>query len=238
MTVSREDLKKLIDLQVKDTAMDKLKKIAEAVPARIEEQNALLASLKQEAEGAKKNATQLQMHRKEKEIELETKETDIRKHGNELNAVKSNDAYKALLSEIEIAKQQKTLLEDEILLIMEQIDKEQAVFREKEKEFKQKENEVKSNISAIEAEFIKLQDEISVLEAERTAFAEVLNQEVLRNYDYIRGARSGQAVVPIDKNECGGCHINLRPQTVNDVIKGQDLVMCDNCSRILYKNEA
>ena len=49
----------------------------------------------------------LERLQKEKEMEVTTLEAAIGKHSGELNAVKSNDAYKALLSEIEKEKQKK-----------------------------------------------------------------------------------------------------------------------------------
>ena len=58
---------------------------------------AILEAEKAALEEAKKDLTQLQVLKKQKEIDLETKENDIRKHTGELNNLKSNHAYKAML---------------------------------------------------------------------------------------------------------------------------------------------
>ncbi|MDD5756941.1 MAG: C4-type zinc ribbon domain-containing protein [bacterium] len=35
-------------------------------------------------------------------------------------------------------------------------------------------------------------------------------------------------------NSCGGCHMTLPPQVVNEVRKLDRLVLCESCSRILF----
>ncbi len=57
----------------------------------------------------------MQKLKKEKEMELAAREEKIKNNNLELNSVKSNDAYKALLTEIDNAKIEKTAFEDEIL---------------------------------------------------------------------------------------------------------------------------
>ncbi len=227
----------LVALQEKDKAIDALRARADAIPRAIEEQKALLQQVKGASDDAKKSLTHLQMQKKEKEMDLDAKENEIRKHGNELNAVKTNDAYKALLTSIDAAKKQKASLEDEILVIMESIEKEAAASKDSDKLIKTREAEVAQVISGLEADLSKLNGEIAALETERNAFASTLPKDILSNYDYIRSARGGVAVVPIDGGNCGGCHIALRPATINDVSKCQEIVSCDSCSRILFKHE-
>lgn len=48
-----------------------------------------------------------QLNRKNSKMEIDAKDQAVRKHSGELNNVKSNDAYKALVSEIEAAKKEK-----------------------------------------------------------------------------------------------------------------------------------
>ncbi|SRR3989339_1001584 len=231
----KENLKMLIALQDKDSAVDKLKQRTQAIPLNIEEQNNLLSQFKSDFEDTKKRLTQLQLQRKEKELELESKENEIRKHGGELNAIKTNEAYRALLSEIDRCKAEKTALEDTILNIMEETEREAASIKDKENMFKQKEAEVKTLISSLEGEQAKLNADIAAAENERNEFATHIPADLLKHYEYIRAARSGFAIVPVEGENCSGCHFTLRPQEINDVFKGQQLVFCDSCSRILYK---
>ncbi|MCX5782019.1 MAG: C4-type zinc ribbon domain-containing protein, partial [Elusimicrobia bacterium] len=159
----------------------------------------------------------------------------IKKHNMELNSIKSNEAYKALLIEIEGAKANKSVLEDEILDLMEKIDQESVKVKQRENDLKAKESEIQTKISKIEEESKRIQVEIEKLQAEREEFAKKIPDELLGRYNYIREGRDGIAVVGLDGDICEGCSTVLRPQTINDICKGKDFVICDNCSRIIYK---
>jgi len=231
----KEEFKQLIALQDKDSAIDIAKAKTAAIPARIEEQKTLLAAIKLAFEQSKQNMTRLTLAKKEKEMEVTTIESAISKHSGELNAVKSNDAYKALLSEIEIEKQKKYSVEDEIIVIMEELEKESISAKTKEKEAKEKEAEAGSVIDALNAEQKQTIEKIAALEAERAEFIKHIPENILSKYDYIRSNRGGSALVPIIGENCGGCHFALRQATINEVSKAGDFVFCDSCSRILYK---
>lgn len=232
---TKEKLALLIALQDKDTLLDQKRLKALDIPKAIDEEKAAFEKIRTEIEDTKKSLTKLQLAKKEKELELESKEAAIRKHSAELNAVKSNDAYKALLSEIDGAKKGKSALENEILDIMEGIEKEALVIKENEKLLKAKEGESASRIAALQEELKKIEAEIAHLEAERKVFGETIPRELISRYEDIRESRGGCAIVPIDGENCGGCQMVLRPQVINDVCKNSDIVVCDSCSRILFR---
>jgi predicted nucleic acid-binding Zn-ribbon protein len=235
MSDIKEKLTLLIALQEKDCAIDKLRQQAAVIPETIKEIRDSFALMKTESEENKKMLTQLQLRRKEKEMELTMKEADIRKHGTELNAVKSNDAYRALLAEIENGKKAKSDLESEILELMEKIDAEAVRVKEHEKSLKQREAEIQANIAGLEDELKKKQADIQQGENERNEFSRGIPEEILRRYEYIRESKGGMAVVSIEGDSCAGCHTVLRPAVINEVFKDQEFVVCDSCSRILFK---
>jgi len=49
--------------------------------------------------------------------------------------------------------------------------------------------------------------------------------------------RTGPAIVPIRKEQCSGCHMKVSQNTINEVRRGQKLMTCESCSRILYIEE-
>ncbi|MFH1369320.1 MAG: C4-type zinc ribbon domain-containing protein [Elusimicrobiota bacterium] len=235
MDAFKDKLNLLITLQEKDAVLDSLRLQAEAVPVKIDELNAKIEETRAAFDSLKNEITQLQVTKRQKELELEGQETEIKKHTSELNSIKKNDAYKALLSEIEESNHAKSLLENEILEIMEKIDVESKEVRERERQNRQEEAHVQVEISKLEIELNGLNGEVSKLDSERQEFAKNVPDNLQKKYDYIREGRSGLAIVYIDGENCSGCHIALRPQIINEVFKEQDFVYCDSCSRILYK---
>jgi predicted nucleic acid-binding Zn-ribbon protein len=235
MSDIREKMKLIITLQEKDCSLDKVRQQAALIPETIKEVKDSFAAVRGESEEKKKTLTQLQLRRKEKEMELSSKESEIHKHSTELNAVKSNDAYKALLGEIENGKKAKSDLESEILELMEQIDTESSRVKDYDKSLKSQEVEIQAKVAGLEEELKKLQGDVVRLEAERNEYAKGIPDDMLHRYDFIRESRGGQAVVSIDGGSCGGCHTVLRPAVINEVCKEQEFVVCDSCSRILFK---
>jgi predicted nucleic acid-binding Zn-ribbon protein len=231
----KQDLELLYGLQDYDIKIEKIREELAGAPAIIKEKLQNVDNKKAEAEEKKKNFVALNSLRKEKEAVLDSKEKAVAKHSMELNTVKSNDAYKALLSEIEKAKADKSVIEDEILELMEKIDVESAVVKQSEAELKEFEQKTKSELSAIESSSKKLEADIAVIEKEREDFKHKVNPKILEQYERIREGRDGQGICLIDGESCGGCGMVLRPQLINQAQKCHELVFCDNCSRILLK---
>jgi predicted nucleic acid-binding Zn-ribbon protein len=44
----------------------------------------------------------------------------------------------------------------------------------------------------------------------------------------------GRAVGPVKNGICQACNMNIPPQRFNELIKGNSLLFCPNCRRIIY----
>jgi predicted nucleic acid-binding Zn-ribbon protein len=231
-------IRSLLALQEKDLELDRLTAGLAAIPGKIAALQSQIQAAKTALEDAKKESTQLQMIRKQKELDLETHETAIRKYSLDLNAVKTNDAYRALLGEIEKAKKEKSTLEDQILLLMEQSDQASRVLKEKEAAFKRDENDLLKQIADWETKQKELQQQIAERQAQRSEAVGGLPQNIAEHYERVRRAKKGAALVPIHKEQCSGCHMKVSQNLINEVRRGQKLIPCESCSRIVYLEES
>lgn len=231
----KETLSILVALQEKDSVLDALRQKAAEYPEAIRQRKQAFDDLRREAEEQKKGLTQLQMEKKNKEIELATRETDIRKHNLELNSIKSNDAYKALLREIDAGKKASSDIETEILDLMERVEQAVKASQAIDQEVKQKEKEMQADVSRFEEEHKKMLARVAAAEQERAADAAKVPEALMKQYDHIREVRDGVAVAAVEGETCGGCNMLLRPALINEVYKALDFVSCDSCSRILYR---
>lgn len=186
-------------------------------------------------EQSKKALVDAQLNRKNLELEIDAKDTAVRKHSGELNNVKSNDAYKALTSEIESAKKEKVLLEDQVLVLMEDIESLQKSAKAADAEAQKVRGELDQLTRALDAEEAELRAKAAEKKAQRDSFFLGLPGDVRSRYEAIQRGRPGfVAVVPVKNMVCGGCRTGLTPNLVNQVMKGKEIVTCDSCSRILY----
>jgi uncharacterized protein len=231
----REQLEMLSVLQEKDAVIDKLMDMEKTIPAQIEELKSAIETKKAQMSERKKVINDLQVKRKEKELDLDTKENEIKKHNLELNSIKTNEAYKALLAEIDNCKRQKGEVENQILDLMEKMEGESALQKEDDRTVKDFESKILTDIKKLEEDLKNTKAEKEKLEKERNEYAAQISKDFLSRYEFVRESKEGIGISTIEGDTCAGCHIILRPQIINDVCKEQEIVVCDTCSRILFK---
>ena len=76
------------------------------------------------------------------------------------------------------------------------------------------------------------------LRAEAIRLEEGIEERLLHAFTRIReGARNGLAVVPIDRDACGGCFNKIPPQRQVDLKLHKKIIVCEYCGRILVDPE-
>jgi uncharacterized protein len=225
----------LLKLQEFDTSLDGLLQHQARLGTERDELKKKIQTLQQQFEESKKAYTQAQVDKKNLELDIESKQQAIRKSSGELNSVKSNEAYKGLLTQIEEGRKAVSALEDRVLELMETVDRLQKESKDREKSFGQDKGLIEKKIADIDAEEKRLQAEAEEKTKEREAFSQALPEPLRRQYDGVRRGRRGTAVVvPIKENICGGCRMTLPASVINEVMKGAALISCESCSRILF----
>ena len=58
------------------------------------------------------------------------------------------------------------------------------------------------------------------------------------SYDRIReNYRNGLAVVPVERDACGGCYNAIPPQRQSEIRQRKKIIVCENCGRILVDED-
>ena len=234
-----EQLNILIRLQALDVQLYRLRKEREAKPKLIEElearRNEEQAAVKDIEEKSKTN----QLKRKQKEMDLQTEEESVKKLSTQLYQIKTNKEYQTMQHEIEGHKADNSLLEDEILAIMEEADilskelvKERELFAEAEKRLNEDSKKIEGEIAVID-------NEIANFESQRKELTAQVDKKVLSQYEKVLVNREGVALVVVKNHACQGCFINLPPQVINEIRMKDKITVCESCAPILYiENDA
>jgi uncharacterized protein len=233
----KTQLSALIKLQSFDSEIYKLKNILELKPQELKEAEAIFESKKQTLLELEKNALDLQKQKKERELELATKEESVTKLKSQLSALKTNKEYQIMLKQIDGAKADGSVIEDKILQLFDLIDKaktdtEQEKIRLKDDTLIFNEQKKKND------DQIKLiNEQIALLEEKRKQILPEVEVKLLAQYEKILQNRFGLAIVPVKDNSCQGCNM-FTPAQVHNLIKMYDyIVTCENCNRMLYIEE-
>ncbi|MFH1724816.1 MAG: C4-type zinc ribbon domain-containing protein [Elusimicrobiota bacterium] len=237
MAISKEDLEKLLLLQEQDNLLDSLRKSIASVPGEIA---ALRAEIEQEntrLHEIHEKTKRLQADKKEKELAMAEKEEAIKKHQTELNQIKTNEAFKALLKEIDGEKAAVSDFETAILTLMDDADAvltEEKAVKESLKAF---EGERNAWIKTLEDRRSDLEKQVPGAEAKRKEYVGGIREDIVELYDATRERRDGIALARVKGETCSECHMTLPVQVLIHAKKGKLISVCDSCQRILYEIE-
>ncbi len=239
-TIHTVEAKALVELQKKDTAIDALAARCADIPVKIAALNSAFEAKKKSMGAAREALYKLQSGKKDVELKLVEAEEGIRKHQRELNLVKDNNAFKALLNEIDNDKKNKDELETSELVLLENIDKASSDEKAIQVEVRKMEAVKNAEISALEAAAREAGAGLEAARTVRAAAAGALTPELLEKYEDLRANRGGLAAAAVHEDKttgklsCGGCHIALTPQKTLDVKKTDSLAVCPDCRRLIY----
>lgn len=224
----------LLRLQEVDAQAYKLNAEKEAKPDEIKKLKDSLESEKTALSEAETNLKNKQLKRKEKEVELGTKEEQIKKLQAQLYQIKTNKEYTAMLHEIEGKKADNSLLEEEILRLMEEVDKAAAKVEEEKKRFQEVSGDVDAEIKKVDTRVEEIDNMLTELKKKREEITPTVNPKILKNYEKILNGRDGLALVEVVNDACGGCYMNLPPQVINQIKMLDHIICCESCQRMLY----
>jgi hypothetical protein len=231
------DLEKLLILQERDRRILQLQQELTRIPNERREIEQRSADESARVETLKQQTKQIESDRKNIDVEVEGKKTQIAKYQVQQYQTKKNEEYQALTHEIQKCKEEIDELETKELELMEQADvvnaelkKESAKLAELQKQFESQ----KATLAQREAAINK---ELGELKAERETRSKEVSEDVYERYERLRRSKGGTAVVGIESGNCQGCHLAVTPTVLHKAKSGKEIVTCENCARILYWNE-
>jgi predicted nucleic acid-binding Zn-ribbon protein len=229
-----EILEKLLVIQDRDRRLAQLKAESARIPALIGAVEQRVRAEAARLENAKTELKHIEAERKKLEIEAEARRAQILKYRTQLNQIKSNTEYQALLKEISKAEDDIRRIEDAELELMERLDTLQPALREEQTQLKDVTAKGETEKADLQKRAKLIQEELQQLAAERQRLAAAVEPDALSRYERLLRSKGDFAVVPIKHGNCGGCHINIPPQVVHDARNGSELTSCSYCGRILY----
>ncbi len=233
----KEQIDKLILLQQLDAEKFDLQSRMESFPVRIGEIEASLEEKTTGMKAAEEELKAIQVAKNEKETDLQAKEDKISKLDGDLYQIKNNKEYQALQQEIDSIKADVSLIEEDILLFFDKIEEAKAKQEEEKKIFEEEKAATEKEKEQINAEEKELSAHIGELDGRRAQTVVGIDPDVLGRYEAILANRGRVALVKVDGDCCGGCHMQLRPQIINEAKMRSDVTICENCSRILYAED-
>ena len=228
------DLEKIIALQkLVSAAHDAERRLAEA-PEREKALEARLETARQRVASARERLTHNQNARRGVEKDVALHQGRLSKFREQAMAVKTNQEYHAVQKEIGFAQGEIKTIEDKILELMVEADDLTATVKRAEAELASEQKAIKADRRAMATELTALKSSLERIAAERAEVVRGLKPQVLAIFELVLRRRNGVAVAQARDGICTVCHVRLRPQVFNNILRNDEIIQCDSCQRILY----
>ncbi len=156
------------------------------------------------------------------------------KFEGQMDQIQTQREYEALDKEIKDSGEREQDLRRD-LQKEEQLLGEMKVGLEKEEAMiKKQEEEVAKEQAKIKEALHDREKQLKTLEKKEKTITPGLDEEILFKFERIIRSKLGLGIVPIEHGVCNGCHMILTTQFVNEVRRGEGIMFCPYCSRILF----
>ncbi len=229
------ELDKLIELQKTDTNLRRLKGLLDKAETR-------RAEIEQEFEQHAFSIREIQTRRDDlnaKRADLEKQiaenKTYLERADRNLKHAQNSKEYETAMRETDALQKQITAFETQVVEAMESLEGVEKELEERAEEI----DTLDGKRAAALAEFDKaLKTDKSEFDSEtqhrQTAFA-TLPARLATVYDRLaQRSRDGIAVAEVINGACSACFMHLRPQVQVNVKKGDEIITCESCTRIMY----
>lgn len=229
-----EKLKMLIALQDCDIRMRDIQIKEEEGPKKIQRLKEKLAAVEDQLKEESNRLEAYTRERRQAEQEIEEIENRLKKANIKLSNIKSNKEYQAALKEIDDLKRGKSLLEDRVIDIMEQVEALEANYATSREKIEETRQQFELDHNEILKILKTLNKDLDKIEKKRIRFSQAVDPDLLKRYDSLRAHKGGIGVSQVIKGVCQTCHLDIPPQEFNELVRGDKLMTCPNCTRIIY----
>ena len=230
----QSDLKVVMRLQSLDGRVAELTKEIATLPRHIAEIEKKLSGGERKLEADKAALAANQRDRKKMDGDIQLNQSKISKLRDQMLSAKTNDQYRAFQHEIEFCENEIKKCEDRILELMGQSEPLERNVKAAEASLKQEKAQVEAEKNEARERTAQDQAVLKQLYDERKGIVASLNPGLVTNYERIRKTRGGIAIAEAIDGRCSRCFISLRPQFFQELKRGDKVMTCESCNRILF----
>lgn len=228
-----EELNVLWRLQEVELAISRAREKEQRWPQERRRLEEHLKKKEEEVRRAEKEIEDLERRRRGLEREVEEIRERVKKSRLRLLEVKTNEEYQAVLHEIEWGENAISSMEEEILAILEDLDRKRAELEDLKVRAKEDEGKIREEMDRLERERRETEGMVRQWQKDREALLQAIPPDLLRLYEGLKKKR-GFAVALVKGEVCQGCFMHIPPQLYNEILKDEKIHTCPNCQRILY----
>lgn len=238
MIEANPDILRLIQLDEFDHRIHRLQKERDYLPTELEPFQREKDRLADEIEKIGLLLKHIQAEIDAFELDVKTNMAQIGKYRMQQNSAKTNIEYSTLKKQIKALEVKNGEIEETALEGYLRLDDLRDRRVEAKKRLETQNVVLKKETAGVTEDVAKVNGKLDTAIDKRTAVYEQVNPGVRNLYDRImKKASKGRALATINGKQCQGCYLELPSSRVTEVVARREVVMCPQCSLILYSNK-
>ena len=228
------EISKLLQLQDRDLLLKNLQKDLKDVPTLQQRAKLQLSGDQASVDAALLASREIEVKIKNVELDIQTRQTSIKRLNDQQFETRKNDEFQALGHEIKRYQNEVRVHEDKELDLMEELDAAKKVLAAAQAKLAETQKNVDEDLAQLAVRATNLEKRVAEIKAERTTLAEPIDSGVLELYDRLLKSKGGTAIVPLENGICGGCHMKVVHSTLQNLQQAEAITQCEHCGRIVY----
>lgn len=233
-----EKLTSLVKLQKVDSKLDGIEILKGELPIEVSDLEDEITGLNARQNRIEEEMNGMQQFIEEKRTIIKDAGELIKKYEKQSDNVKNNREFEAISKEMEMQTLEVKLAEKHIKDATEDLAEKAKQLELAKKAIAVKEGNLKGKKSELEKIIEETDKEEKHYRKLEEAARSSVDERLLTSYDRIRNNyRNGLAVVPVERDSCGGCYNAIPPQKQSEVKQRKKIIVCENCGRILVDDD-
>jgi uncharacterized protein len=232
-----DQIKKLVELQEVDSEMIKLKDRLVEAPKHLEELQDSVDDIEGRMEQTRERLDLLNQQKNKLQKDIEEDSHKVKKSKNKLMMVSNTKEYHAMMREMDNLEKLNRFREEEMTNLLEDIQVHQEKMEELSTQMESVREELAVSQSTLDSEMEKINKRISQLEKSRKKACANVPVPILSRYNFIRDRLNNPVIVSVKRGVCTGCYISIPPQSFIEIQKGEQILSCPNCQRLIFWEE-
>lgn len=229
-----EKLRELYELQQVDSELSKIEILKGELPIEV-------SDLEDEITGMETRIGRLETQVKELQNEVGHHQANIQeatmlieRYEGQMDNVKNNREYEALMKETEMQRLEIQLSEKKSGIARRELEAKMEVLNGTKERHVAKVAELATKQEELKSIIAKTEKDEKRLRKASDAARKKIETRLIKAYDRVRNSyRNGLAVVTVERNSCGGCFNATPPQQQLEVSQRKKILACEHCGRIL-----
>ncbi len=234
-------LEALIELQDVELQIVDIRRQLAAKQRSLARQAGKVRSAEEAFAQAKADLKRTQMAADEADVDLKGRDANVNKLRDNLNTVRTNKEYAAILSQLNNEKADRTRVEARALELMSEVETKRKSLGEFETAVREETGRLSNLKIQLDQAQSSFADRLSGLEGRRDQAAEKLDGKSIELFNRISERYEGEAMARVVQPHprrheyvCDGCNMSLAAERANALLSRDEVITCDSCGRILF----